>query len=1047
VFLVAAAAFALVALIVTGALVAARVDHQLALIQRRYVPKLELGPKLEAEFEHLGRSLQDAVAAQDQAALSESAQLKGTLSSQLTEAESTLDAVDVALARNAIDDYYVLALAVSRRLIAGETGEELVGSMSSMQTKQARALELLRKAVAFDRNELSNAFAAVSRTEVEASRIRLAVSLTCFLVVSLLYYWLSRGILRSLTGLAAGFERFGRGAFDQPILLDTRDELADLAERANQMARSLLRLNQERDRSDWLKAGHAQLVLELQGELELNEVANRAVTVLARYLGAPVGALYYEGPDKEFQRVGQYALPAADSGEGSRSFRLGEGLVGEAAKRPEIQVVESLPDGYLHAVSGLGNGSPKQLVLAPLTQLGRVIGVLELGYFAAFTEQHHELLVSVRETVAIALEVARARAALRALLRETQSQARRLADQEEELRASNEELQTQQDELRHINRALSASAQELQAQRLVLEEKNGELNTTRQVLEKNAAELTTVSAYKTQFLANMSHELRTPLNSMLLLSNLLAANDGRNLTDKQVEYCRTIHGAGKDLLALINQVLDLAKIEAGKQSVQLDVIPLQRWLEYAERIFTPVARDKGIELVTELDARCPSVVTTDGRRVEQILTNLLGNALKFTASGRVSLRIAPAAADARWRRAELSHESTLALSVTDTGVGIAAEHLERIFSPFEQADASQERRFGGTGLGLTIARELAALLGGELCVSSETGKGSTFVCYLPYVCAAVGSRAASLSLSVAPRGSASTQPKTVEVNQAPVLIVEDDSHHAQSLSELLQSKQIEVISVVSAQQALAALDRHPLSCVVLDLGLPDMDGLELVELLGQRSAAEPLPVVVYTGRALSKTEALRLERYSEAVVLKSGGAGAERVVDEVRNIIQRLRAGVRPRPRGSLSPEGASPRLDGRRVLVADDDMRTVYALSALLRAKGAELWVADNGLAALNTLDAQPAIDIMLLDIMMPEMDGYETLRRIRSQQRWSKLPVIALTAKAMKSDRLKCIEAGATDYLAKPVDGERLIELMHHCLLNVPNSTTTAPTGSTHG
>ena len=1046
-FLVAAAAFALVALIATGALVAARVDHQLSLIQRRYVPKLELGPKLEANFEQLGRSLQDAVAAQDAAALSDSAVLKGTLSSQLTEAENTLDAVDVALARNAIDEYYVLALAVSRRLLAGETGEELVGSMTTMQTKQARALELLRKAVAFDRDELSNAFAAVSRTEAEASRIRLAVSLACFLVVGLLYYWLSRGILRSLTGLAAGFERFGRGAFDQPIVLDTRDELADLAERANLMARSLLRLNQERDRSDWLKAGHAQLVLELQGELELNEVANRAVTVLARYLGAPVAALYYEGPEKHFQRIGQYALRAANGGEAPRSFRLGEGLIGEAAKRSEIQVIESLPEGYLQAVSGLGHSSPKQLVLAPLTQLGRVIGVLELGYFAPFNEQHQELLVSVRETVAIALEVARARAALRELLRQTQTQARRLADQEEELRASNEELQAQQDELRHSNRALSASALELDAQRRVLEQKNSELDTTRQVLEKNAAELTTVSAYKTQFLANMSHELRTPLNSMLLLSNLLAANDGRNLTDKQVEYCRTIHGAGKDLLALINQVLDLAKIEAGKQTVQLDVVPPQRWVDYAERIFAPVARDKGIEFVIELDARCPSAVTTDGRRVEQILTNLLGNALKFTAKGRVSLRIAPAAADARWQRAELSRESTLELSVTDTGVGIAAEHLERVFAPFEQADASQERRFGGTGLGLTIARELAALLGGELCVSSEPAKGSTFVLYLPYVYAATGSPAATLSLSVAPRTGMSTRPKTGDIHHGPVLIVEDDSHHAQSLSELLQSRQIEVLSVGSAQQALAAAQNHALSCVVLDLGLPDMDGLELVELLGQRSGAPPLPIVVYTGRALSKTESQRLEGYSEAVVLKSGGAGTERVVDEIRNIIQRLRAGVRPRPRGSLPPTGASPRLDGRRVLVADDDMRTVYALSALLRAKGAELCVADNGLAALTTLDAQPAIDIMLLDIMMPEMDGYETLRRLRSQPRWSKLPVIALTAKAMKNDRLKCIEAGATDYMTKPVDGERLIELMHHCLLDAPDVTTATPTGSAHG
>jgi signal transduction histidine kinase/CheY-like chemotaxis protein len=1033
VFIVAAAALSLVTLIGTGMLVTARVEKQLSLIQLRYVPKLELGPKLESDFERIGRSLQDAAAAQDASALAESSKLKNALCTELLQAESALGTVEVALARNAIDDYYVLALDISQRLIQGETGEELIAAISAMQAKQARALESLHKVVAFDRNELGAAFAAVSRTQHEATRIRLAVSLTCLLVVSLLYFWLSRGILRGLAGLAEGFERFGRGAFDQPIVLNTRDELAGLAERANLMARSLQRLNQERDRSDWLKEGNARLAHELRGELELAEVADCAVSVLARYLEAPIGALCYEGSDGRFRRIGHYAMSAADSSSESQAFGLGEGLVGEAAQRTEITIVKQVPEGYLPVRSGLGSSSPSQLVLVPLVQLGRVVGVLELGCFAPFGEQHSELLLSVRESVAIALEVARGRAALRELLAETQSQARRLAEQEEELRASNEELLSQQDELRVSNRALNASAQKLEAQRMTLEHKNSELNATRQVLEKNAAELTTVSAYKTQFLNNMSHELRTPLNSMLLLSNLLAANDAGNLSDKQVEYCRTIHGAGEDLLALINQVLDLAKIESGKQQVQLDVVPLLHWIDHAQRIFGPVARQKGLELKTELAPQCPSAITTDTKRVEQILNNLLGNALKFTEHGAVTLRIAPAGPDSKWQRPGLTRDATLEISVSDTGIGIAAEHLERIFAPFEQADAGQERRSDGTGLGLTISRQLAALLGGELSVGSVLGHGTTFVCYLPYTFSNAEARAPTLALP-GPTGqplSIKPDPIAPERSEPPVLIVEDESDHAHSLSELLQSEHVEVIRAANAAQALALLEKEALSCVVLDLGLPDMDGLELVELMGQRHTASPVPVVVYTGRPLSKTELQRLESYSEAVVLK-GGAGAQRVVDEVRNIRQRLKAGVRSSARGPISTDNAAPRLDGRKVLIADDDMRTVYALSALLRAKGAEVVVADNGIAALSALEAEPSIDILLLDIMMPEMDGYETLRHIRMQPRLSKLPVIALTAKALQNDRQKCVNAGATGYVAKPVDPEKLVELVHHCLVD---------------
>jgi two-component system chemotaxis sensor kinase CheA len=1021
-FIVAAAALALVLLLSTGALVASRVEQQLSLIQLRYVPKLELGPRLESQFEHVVRSLQDAVAAQEIAGLSEAGQRKAELNAQLLAARRALDPTGTELLRNAIDDYYALARETSRRLIAGETGEDLVGALSTMQTKQARAVELLRKVVAFDRNELSEAFSAVSRTELEASRIRLAVSLLCLLTVTLFTLWVSRGVLRSLSALAEGLERFGRGEFGEPIALQSRDELADLAARANRMAQRLRGLNQDRDRADWLKNGQAKLSDALRGELDVAEVAERALTVLAQYLDAPVAALYYARDAGRFERVGGYACPAAGGGEGTPSFRLGEGLIGQAALQTEISFVHDVPEGHLPLRSGLGHSAPQQLVFVPLRQFGRVIGVLELGCIGPWSASQTELLASVRETIAIALEVARARAALRALLGETQSQARRLSDQEEELRASNEELHSQQDEMRRSNRALSRQADELKQQRVALERKNSELAAAQKELQQSAAELRTVSAYKTQFLANMSHELRTPLNSMLLLSALLAGNENANLSDKQVEYCRTIHGAGVDLLALIDQVLDLAKIEAGKQQITLSEVTPDELVDHARRVFGPVARHKSLELEVEVRDGCPAKVWTDRQRVLQILNNLLGNAFKFTKQGKVTLSVGAAGPNARLRRASLQPGATLELSVSDTGMGIAAAEQERIFAPFEQADVAADRRFGGTGLGLTIARELAQLLGGELSVHSTLGQGSTFVCHLPYESAPL------YDTDRIPRPANDATPPA-RSSLLPVLLVEDDSDHAEVLTRRLTAQQMGVQSCVSAEEALECLAQPgaAFSCMVLDLGLPSMDGLELLDTVRARPGTETLPVIVYTGSALSKQEADRLAAHSEAVVLKKG-AGVDRVIDEIRVLTQRSTVAREPAPR-TLGPATTPVRLDGRRVLIADDDMRTVYALSALLRAKGATVEVADTGRLACSQLE-QHAFDALLLDLMMPEMDGYQVLAWLRERERFASLPVLVLTAKAMKNDQQKCLEAGATAYLAKPVDADRLLTLLHEQL-----------------
>jgi CheY-like chemotaxis protein/signal transduction histidine kinase len=1160
--IVGAAALAIVLLTTTGSLAGFRVERQLDLIQRRYMPKVQLGPKLEAELERLARLFQDAVAAQDLAALDDTTELERALLAQLTAAGSALTPAQISAVQTAIEDYFDAAQEVSRRLIKGESGEGLVASISAMQAKQAKAANLLKRSIAFDRSELAAAFSAAARAEADAMRVRLFVSASCLLIVVVLSLWLGRGVLRSLAELGAGLERFGRQNFAEPIRVQGRDEIGALAAQANQMAQSLERLSHERDRADWLKAGHAELVHELRGDLELEEVANRASRTLARYLEAPAAALYYTSGDGALHLLGHHAAAGSPANDAARlSFQFGEGLVGAAAREQQITLIHAPPADYLRVRSGLGEGAPSTLALVPLCHLGKPTGVLELAFFRPWSDSFAELLLSVRESLVIAIEVAQARTVLRALLSETQRQAERLTLQEDELRANNEELQTQQEGLRRANDELTTQTQTLEQQRLALEHKNVELDAARRGIEQKALELTTVSAYKTQFLANMSHELRTPLNSMLLLSNLLAENDAGNLSDKQVEFCRTIYGAGKDLLGLINQVLDLAKIEAGKQQVVVQELELAQLSEHARRVFGPLAREKGLELSVEIAATLPASIVTDPQRVQQIVNNLLGNAIKFTHHGSVSMRIGPVPADARLRRSDLQAERLIALAVSDTGVGIAPEHQERVFAPFEQADGSQDRRYGGTGLGLSIARELAVLLGGELQLSSAAGQGSTFTCYLsrqlasPAVAAhvlplpasspapanttgarkpslharsiqpprAAGEsrdllvieddpvfaealahiiRAQGLTLAIAhdgrsgvalakqfqPRGiildvrladidgwtvmntlrgdsdtadipvhfvsaldeagrgmamgavgyltKPATRDQLVGVVDALVrkdseracriLIVEDDLAVVDSLVDMLRSESIDVQRASSAQEALKALTTERFNCMVLDLGLPDMDGLELLESLKGHLGAEVLPVVVYTGRALSRQETQRLEAYTEAVVLKDD-VGAARVLDEIRAFAQTLKDVQRAKP---VLRSGGIARdlwLEGRKILVADDDMRTVYALSALLRAKGAEVVVADTGRAALQALAEHTDVDIVLLDLMMPELDGYQTLALLRSDERFAHLPVIVLTAKAMKNEREKCLDAGANEYLPKPIESDRLFDLLH--------------------
>jgi signal transduction histidine kinase/DNA-binding response OmpR family regulator len=1014
----AAVAFGFITL--TGLFAGDRVLHELTSIRDHYVPKVALRPRLEAELDELARSFQDAAAAEDVESLGRAREARTAFLSLLAEAAETLDPEGAAELRLAFDEYYSVATDVTRRLIAKETGEVLVSSIAEMQAERARVLELIERGTSVTKDELEAAFSTAVNAQRSATRTRLATSIGAILLLMGLVWWLSRDVLRSMAALTAGFARFGRSELEQPIVTSGRDELATVAASANEMARNLRSLARKRDRSEWIDRGDAGLAQELRGELPLAEVGSRAIRFLAGYLGAPVGAIYYAGRTSVFRLLADHARTESGDGRAVDRFELGEGLVGQAALSSATTIITKPPDGYLRVRSGLGEASPRAVVLEPLRVDGRAVGILELAVFEPWSDASTELLRAVNETLAIALEVAQAREAMRELLDATRAQAERLAAQDEELRANNEELHAQQEELRATNEELVQQATALEAQHRVVEQKNQELEETRRVLEENAAALSTVSAYKSQFLANMSHELRTPLNSMLLLSSLLAENAAGNLTPKQAEQCKTIHAAGVDLLALINQVLDLAKIESGKQELNPEVLSLGPLLEHLTAVFEPLASEKGLRFVAEREPGAVETITTDRPKLVQVLNNLLGNAIKFTERGEIRIVVGAPASNARFRRRELRPDNVVTIAISDTGAGIAAEHRDRIFDPFEQADPSTGRRYGGTGLGLAIARDIASLLGGEIHLASAIGEGSTFALHLPHERIGLADEAA--------RPAPPDILEPLEDAEAPgegafrVLVVEDDATTGDPLVEFLTRAGVSAHRVGSGEEGLRALDLGSYPCIVLDLSLPGMDGLDLLRSIAERA---PKPsTIIYTARSLTKAETQRIEENAHAVVMKEG-ASFERLLAEIK--LSARKHSIRPsKPSAGQALADVDPRLDGRTILLVDDDMRTVYALSAMLRSRGAEILVADTGRAALASLTERPSIDAILMDIMMPEMDGYEAMRRIRGEARFGKVPIIALTAKAMRGDGEKCIESGASDYLPKPIDPHALLQIL---------------------
>jgi CheY-like chemotaxis protein/signal transduction histidine kinase/CHASE3 domain sensor protein len=894
----------------------------------------------------------------------------------------------------------------------------------------------------------------------------------------------------------------------------------------------------------WLRRVQLVLNTQVQGDLRVESLGEKILDVLVEHLGAQVGALYVTEPGERLRQVAGHAL-AASTGAGA-TLRFGEGLVGQAAKENKVVHLRDLPEDYLRVTSGVGRTTPRELVIAPASVGGTVYAVVELGFLHAVTAAEREVLERVSEAIAIAIRSARDRGRLEELLHETQRQSHELQVQQEELRSSNEGLEVQ-------SRSLQVSQAELENQQAELEQTNTKLEQQARSLEQQRDELARVgselkraSVYKSEFLANMSHELRTPLNSSLILAKLLSDNREGNLNSEQIKFAQTIYSAGNDLLTLISDILDLSKIEAGKLDVRPESITIARLVDDLSNTFQPIASHKQLDLLMSIEPGLDATVETDPTRLQQILKNLISNALKFTERGGVSLVVGPA-------------DGAIRFDVRDTGIGIAADQHEVIFEAFRQADGRSNRKFGGTGLGLSISRDLSRLLGGDLHVESTPGQGSTFTLLLPtrypaHDATALASAAPSPRRPVRAPASPSAPPATpaddrdrLSATSRSLLIIEDDptfaqilydlghelefqgllaataedglamarryrpsaivldiglpdrsglsvldalkhdpltrhvpvhvisgSDHAKTALEmgaagyalkpiqredlvdalkhldakvtqklrrvliveddpvlrestalLLAADGVETVAVGTAGQALVHLSTTTFDCMVLDLSLPDRSGLELLGEVSRGDQYGVPPVIVYTGRSLSQDQVHELELFSRSIIIK-GARSPERLLDEVTLFLHQVESELPPGHQRMLRDvRDREDVFEGRRILIVEDDVRNVFALSSVLEPRGARVEIARNGREALDHLRQNPGVDLVLMDIMMPVMDGLEATREIRKQPELAKLPIIALTAKAMIDDRESCLAAGANDYIAKPLDVDKLLSL----------------------
>jgi HAMP domain-containing protein/signal transduction histidine kinase/CheY-like chemotaxis protein len=827
-----------------------------------------------------------------------------------------------------------------------------------------------------------------------------------------------------------------KGDLTRSIGVEASGEVAALKDNINEMIHNLKETTEKNNDQDWLKTNLARFARMLQGQRDAMAVSRMILSELAPLVNAEHGAFYRMIPSNgvdahlEFQAGYAYrrrkGLPT--------EFRMGEGLVGQCALEKRKITVHDVPQDYVRVASGLGEAAPTNIVILPVLFEGDVRAVIELASFRRFSPTHQDFLDQLTDGIGIVLNNIEANSRTEDLLKQSQSLAN--------------ELQSQQDQLQRTNEELAAKALQLAQQNSEIEQKRREVEVAKILVEEKAEQLALTSRYKSEFMANMSHELRTPLNSLLILAQELADNPDGNLLPKQTEYATIIRSSGTDLLRLINDILDLTKIESGTVALEIADWPLAELPPLLERTFRHVAEATKIGFTIDLRPGLPDSIPTDPQRLQQVLNNLLSNAFKFTEKGLVDFRAEMV--NHGWSRDHHllnQSSSVIAMSVTDTGIGIPATQQHSIFEAFAQGDGTTSRKYGGTGLGLSICRELVRLLGGEIRLQSEPGVGSTFTVYLPVSATvrsgsngtggAPGARVAENVPMSARRGVLSptfistgvaTAVKAAPARLKTILVVEDDAIQRQHTVELMGSTGLTIESVASGEEALEALVRQRFDCVILDLGLPGMSGWQVIDQIRGNKALRSIPVLVYTARDLTRKEEIRLRQATRTIVVKEIRS-PERLREEVDSILSE--EGPPTNGEGALTQEPLEATLVGRKVLVVDDDIRNIFALTALLERQRMTVLAVDNGKEALEIVRSTPDVDIAIVDVMMPEMDGYATMMQMREVATFDGRPIIALTAKAMKGDREKCIEAGASDYIAKPVISSHLIGMLRSWLV----------------
>ncbi|MBW4659320.1 MAG: HAMP domain-containing protein [Drouetiella hepatica Uher 2000/2452] len=985
-----------------------------------------------------------------------------------------------------------------------------------------------------------------------------------------------------------------KGDLTRSIAVAAEGEVAILKDNINQMIANLRETTQKNTEQDWLKTNLAKFTRMLQGQRDLETVSKLILSELAPLVSAQHGVFYLmEGSDHTYLKLlTTYAY--RERKHLANRFQLGEGLVGQCALEKERILLTEVPDNYITISSGLGESTPRNVVVLPVLFEGQVTAVVELASFNRFNEIHLTFFDQLTESIAIVLNTIAASMRTEELLKQSQSLAEELQTQQKELtetnqrleqqaqslRASEELLKNQQEQLQQTNDDLEEKAELLVLQNREVERKNSEIEQARQSLEEKAKQLAMTSKYKSEFLANMSHELRTPLNSLLILARLLGDNSAENLTSKQVEYARTIYSSGNDLLSLINDILDLAKIESGTMSVNLDQTLFTELQVHLDRTFRQTAIDRNLDFFIQLDEHLPCTLYTDSKRLQQVLKNLLSNAFKFTEQGQVSLHIGLATQGWSPTHESLNRASSvIAFAVRDTGIGIASDKQRVIFEAFQQADGTTSRKYGGTGLGLSISREIAQLLGGEIHLVSRVKQGSTFTLYLPQTYEAVESREATdlqrrerqmrwgaidaLPPAFLPSSDSFVSPERIDDRetlqpsdrvlliveddlkfarilldmarqqgfkgliaarsdlglemvrefkptaimldirlpgmdgwtvldrlkhdpntrdipvhimsveegqqrslqmgaiaflQKPIsretlldtlanikefversvknlLVVEDDEIQRQSLVNLLSGSNITVTAAETGATALETLKSAQFDCIVVDLMLPDMTGGELIEQIKQDDSLIDLPIIIYTGKELVSEEENSLRQLSDIIILKDAQS-PERLLAETALFLNQVQANLlEQHPQQQLEQPQSNAILIDKKVLIVDDDVRNIFALTSLLEQYQMQVIYAENGRDGMTQLQNNLDTAVVLMDLMMPDMDGYETMQTIRQIEQFRSLPMIALTAKAMRGDREKCIEAGASDYITKPVDVEQLLSLLRLYLYQPPH------------